>query len=251
MESTPAGSRKVEPLRTSAGANRWSIPLVSGTVGTSLLMVAYLLLSPDLPESIVASTGVGGIPWAFSTLAFLVLGVALGAAFTALFTGLTRAISSPHVLVHEYGGALWYSVLGAGVSVTLGILPFAWIATLAQAADRWPSGWPTALDLLPVLIGSPIVLFVVLPLAWMTLRGGAEAEGAEATEPSGGQFTFRCSSCGETFSLERIPVRTPQMGLRKIPGKASYRMTCPRCGDRGWAQLIGIGVSLPTGGPER
>ncbi len=238
MTASPRGSGSIAPLVQNSSAVGVGLNLVAGILGTMSILFAYLAFSASLPSSISSSGPGAPAAAALPTTLFVTLGVGLDAALTAVFTVLSRAISPSHVLVHQYGPGLRFSILGAGVVVPLGILPFAWIATLARAAGVWPAGWPTALDLLPFLVVIPILVFVVLPLAWVTLRRSSEP-GAGAPEGEG-RYVLRCSSCGETFRRPTLPAWTLQIGVSRFPGKTSYHLRCPRCGDRGWDLLVDI-----------
>jgi DNA-directed RNA polymerase subunit RPC12/RpoP/uncharacterized membrane protein YhaH (DUF805 family) len=229
------------------------VTLGAGLLGTSLTGAVYVLLGSRLPGSVPVYAGSGGTAiGSVPTEAFLVVGIALNLALTAVFTLVVRRLSDSHVLEEYYGQILWWALVGGGASVTLGSIPVAWIAKFVMAAGEWPSGWPSFVEIILAVVFVPILLFVGAPLTVLGLRGRDNAPGSRPKLTAGGTRLglFQCSSCGKTFLYARVPLRAPQLGVRGVPGRASYYLRCPRCGERGWNLFLGF-TERPTLNEER
>jgi hypothetical protein len=241
---TPGGS----PARISRAESHPSrAPAVAaatlGAIGALEVLAVYLVLRGRLPSQVPWHFGVGGQPNG-SAPVLLVLGLNLGVVLlvSAAFLGLqwwgTRSVP----LARQFAGTLVRPLLVLQGIIVVGILPVVSGLLFAEAAGAVGTSDPGVEPLL-VLVGAltaPVILVVLL----IESRGRVGTVTAVASDPQptpvplavGGPIEMKCSACGEAFRLSGIPLLAPHIGVGRT---GSLYLRCPRCGERGWDQIVG------------
>lgn len=236
--------RRVEPASWSRSALASAALGILGLVAT---FVPYVVLRARLPAEVPDHFGVNGQPDG-SLPPAAALGVALAESLLVtlvFFLVIWRTSRSAPLAAQARGRAAPPLLVLQGVLV-VGILPTLWGLVFASAAGELVLTGPR-LGLLLALVGivPAAVLILVFVRLWRPPALAPLSPSSEATETPvflgvGRPVELQCSSCGQRFRLAGVPLLAPHMG---VGGARSLYVRCPRCGERGWDELVGVAAA--------
>lgn len=224
------------------------LSVLLGVLGGAVVAGAWFALSARLPANLPDHFGPGGEAdgWV-SGPEFLAGELAILAGLTALFAVLLVLTGRSRPLSHQFGSGFVVPLLVVEAAVVTVSVPLTAVIVLARAAGAWTIT-PGLLGLTLVAVGL-IPLVAALVAVWPAVRrsrsGLGESIGTRvAPLPSprasvrfgvGAPVEMLCSACAEPFVLSATPLFAPHMGFA---GKGSLYVTCPRCGERSWDQVV-------------
>ena len=238
--SAPApGAPGIRPLPSGVGRPYAVWTLLAGGLGSTAILVAYLLLANDLAGSIAIHFDASGAPNGYAPPRDFLLGALAIEGFVTLLSAATLAWAarSPWRRNPE-ATRVFGPVTVLLVGQLLLTVPGSFVLVLFADSGRWPGAAPPVGDVTVGLALATLLLFVgLLGIAYRAAPEPARPL-PESPVAGAGPVHFRCAACGATVAASRWALLGPRVGAPERLGGSDYYRRCPRCGELGWQKLV-------------